>query len=131
MLERKVRADKAGEKLLAKYGKNVQSIAAAAQAMKVSPRNLPAFRFGAQSGVNDPEVAGIIAGAKADKKVNIVKGNDGIYVYQVMGRNTEKFPFNDSQYEQQYYQTVNPDMNGMLRGNSKFKNNIYKFEAGE
>ena len=47
------------------------------------------------------------------------------------GRNTEKFPFNDSQYEQQYYQTVNPDMNGMLRGNSKFKNNIYKFEAGE
>ena len=131
MLERKVRADKAGEKLLAKYGKNVQSIAAAAQAMKVSPRNLPAFRFGAQSGVNDPEVAGIIAGAKADKKVNIVKGNDGIYVYQVMGRNTEKFPFNDSQYEQQYYQTVNPDMNGMLRSNSKFKNNIYKFEAGE
>ena len=131
MLERKVRAEKAGDKLLAKYSKNVQSIAAAAQAMKVAPTNLPAFRFSSQSGVNDPEVTGIIAGAKADKKVNIVKGQDGIYVYQVMGRSTEKFPYNDSQYEQQYYRLVNPDIDGMLRGTSKFKNNIYKFEAGE
>ena len=131
MLERKVRAEKAGDKLLAKYSKNVQSIATAAQAMKVTPTNLPAFRFSSQSGVNDPEVTGIIAGAKADKKVNIVKGQDGIYVYQVMGRSTEKFPYNDSQYEQQYYRLVNPDIDGMLRGTSKFKNNIYKFEAGE
>ena len=131
MLERKVRAEKAGDKLLDKYSKNVQSIATAAQAMKVTPTNLPAFRFSSQSGVNDPEVTGIIAGAKADKKVNIVKGQDGIYVYQVMGRSTEKFPYNDSQYEQQYYRLVNPDIDGMLRGTSKFKNNIYKFEAGE
>ncbi len=131
VLERKVRAEKAGDKLLAKYSKNVQSIAAAAQAMKVTPTNLPTFRFSSQSGVNDPEVTGIIAGAKADKKVNIVKGQDGIYVYQVMGRSTEKFPYNDSQYEQQYYRLVNPDLDGMLRGNSKLKNNIYKFEAGE
>ena len=127
----RVRADKAGDKLVAQYGKKTQSLQSAAQAMGVQVRNIPAFRFGRNAGVNDPVVTGKIAGAKADKKVVITKGFDGVYVYQVMGQAKENFQYQDQMYEQQYYQLVNPDMNKMLQGTEKIKNNIYKFEAGE
>ena len=99
--------------------------------MNVEVRNLPTFRFGQNYNVTDPEVMGKIAGSKADKKVAIVKGDNGIYVYQVMGVSKEKFPFNDQSYEQQYYQLVNPDLIRMIQGTAKIKNNIYKFEAGD
>lgn len=131
VLTDKVRRSKAGDKLVAQYSKKTQSLASAAQAMGVQPRNYDKFRFGANSGVSDPAVTGAIAGAKADKKVVIVKGEDGVYVYQVTGHATESFPFNDQMYEQQYYQLVNPNLVLMLQGNEKVKNNIYKFEAGE
>lgn len=131
MLTQQVRAEKAGDKLLKKYSKNTQSIQSAAQAMGVAPQNIATFRFGGNSGVYDPSVMGRIAGAKADKKVNIVKGDDGIYVYQVNGNGKENFPFTDQMYEQQYYQLVNPNLIEMVKGDKKMKNNIYKFEAGE
>lgn len=127
----KVRADKAGDKLVAQYGKNTQSMQSAAHAMKVEVRNVPGFRFGNNPGVGDLEVAGKIAGSKADKKVKITKGADGIYVYMVSGNATENFPYNEQQYEQQYYRFINPDMMLMLQGTENVKNNIYKFEAGE
>lgn len=130
-LTEKVRREKAGDKLAAKFSKSTQSLQHAAQAMGVSVNNRPQFRFGRNPGVNDPAVAGKIAGTPANKKVILAKGMDGIYVYQVMGASKEKFPFNDQMYEQQYYQLVNPDLLTMLRGNRKFKNNIYKFEAGD
>ena len=46
-------------------------------------------------------------------------------------RKNENFPYNADSYEQQYYQLVNPDMQGMLRGDRKIVNNVYKFEAGD
>ena len=131
VLSQQVRASKAGDKMLEKYGKNTQSVAAAAQAMGVEPRNVASFRFGHNMGVNDPAVMGRIAGSKADKKVAIVKGEDGVYVYQITGNATENFPFTDQAYEQQYYQFVNPNLMQMISGDKKVKNNIYKFEAGD
>jgi hypothetical protein len=99
--------------------------------MGVEVRNIEKFRFGRNNGVSDMAVAGKIAGSNADKKVQIVKGDDGIYVYQVSSKSSESFPYNEQMYEQQYYQLVNPDLISMLKGTKKFKNNIYKFEAGE
>jgi len=130
-LTQKVRRDKAGDKLMEKYSKKTQSLQSAAQAMGVEPRTIESFRFGSNAGVGDAEVMGKIYGSKADKKVNIVKGDDGIYVYQVMGKKKENFPYNEQQYGQQYFQLVNPNLMQMIMGDAKLKNNIYKFEAGE
>lgn len=133
VLADRIRADKAGDKLMQDYGKKTQSIESAAQAMGAEVKELPTFRFGnnASSGIADNTVTGKIAGSKADKKVVLAKGTDGIYVYQVLGNAKENFPFNDQMYEQQYFQLINPDLFQMLRGTNKVKNNIYKFEAGD
>ena len=126
-----VRADKAGDKLVEQYSKKTQSLQSAAQAMGVEVRNIPSLRFGRNAGVQDASVIGRISGSKADKKVNITKGSDGIYVYQVMGKDNQNFPYNEQMYDQQYYQFVNPDLEQMLQGTNRVKNNIYKFEAGD
>ena len=130
-LTQRIRAEKAGDKLMAKYSKNTQSLQNAAHAMGVQVQNAPQFRFGRNMGIGDPGVTGQIAGTPANKKVNITKGMDGIYVYQVMSQAKENFPFNEQMYQQQYFQAINPDLIGMLKGTSKLKNNIYKFEAGD
>lgn len=131
MLTHELRASKAGDKLVAKFSKKTQSLQSAAQAMGVEPMNVQTFRFGQNSGVADSSVMGRINGSKADKKVVITKGEDGVYVYQVVGKGKENFPFNDQMYEQQYYQLVNPNLLEMVKGDKKVKNNIYKFEAGD
>ncbi len=131
MLTHEIRASKAGDKLVEKFGKKTQSLQSAAQAMGVQPTNVATFRFGHNAGVADPAVMGRINGSKADKKVVITKGEDGVYVYQVAGKAKENFPFNDQMYEQQYYQFVNPNLLDMVKGDKKLKNNIYKFEAGD
>ena len=126
-----VRSEKAGKKLVDKFSKNTQSLQSAAQAMGVQVQSNAQFRFGRNMGVGDPEVTGKIYGTPANKKVVITAGQDGVYVYQVMGQNTEKFPFNEQQYQQQYYQLLNPNMFELIKGDRKVKNNIYKFEAGD
>lgn len=126
-----VRAEKAGDKLVDKFSKKTQSLQSAAQAMGVQVRNIDQFRFGQNMGVNDPAVTGQICGTPANKKVIITKGDNGVYVYQVMGQSTEKFTYNDQMYQQQYYQLVNPNMFQLIKGTAKIKNNIYKFEAGD
>ena len=131
MLTHDVRASKAGDKLVEKFSKNTKSVEEAAQAMGVEARNIAAFRFGMNGGVNDPALSGRICGSNADKKVAIAKGEDGVYVYQIQSKNTETFNYSDQMYEQQYYRLVNPNLMDMIRGNKKVKNNIYKFEAGE
>ncbi|MBD5329520.1 MAG: hypothetical protein HDS03_06525 [Bacteroides sp.] len=130
-LTEQVRRSKAGDKLVAKYSKNTQSMEAAAQAMGVQVNTIESFRFGQNPGVRDGAVMGKINGSKADKKVTLVKGEDGIYVYSVNGKKKENFPFNEQQYNQQYMQLINPNLIQMLMGDSKIKNNIYKFEAGD
>lgn len=130
-LTSKLRSQKAGEKMKADYSKSAKNVKSAATAMGVTPRTISDFRFGQNAGVNDPAVMGLIAGTKADNKVVVAPGLDGLYVYSVSAKNKENFPYNEQMYSQQYYQFVNPDIVGMLKGASKFKNNIYKFEAGD
>lgn len=126
-----IRRSKAGDKMVEKYGKKTQSLQSAAQAMGVEPRTLDNFRFGMSYAIQDPTVMGKINGTKADKKVVLAKGQDGIYVYQVMSKQKEDFPYNEQTYQQQYFQQINPNLMEMIQGNDRIKNNIYKFEAGE
>ncbi|MGM9815753.1 MAG: SurA N-terminal domain-containing protein [Lepagella sp.] len=127
----RVRADKAGDKMLKEYSGKSKTVESAAQAMKVEMKSYPKMRFALGSGVGDARLVGRISGAKADKKVNITKGTDGIYVYQVVGHENEKFPYNADIYDRQYAQFVNIDMVKMLQGTKRVQNNVYKFEAGE
>lgn len=124
------RKNKAGEELLKQYAPKAGSMQTAAQAMATETSNAPTFRFGRNAQVRDAAVMGQIAGSKPGKVV-LVKGDNGIYAYQVKSQAKENFPFNDQQYEQQYFQTINPNLAEMLKGSKKYVNNIYKFEAGD
>ena len=130
-LTARIRADKAGDKMLKEYSGKTQTVESAAQAMKVEMKNYPKMRFALGSGIGDARLVGRISGAKADKKVNIAKGSDGVYVYQVVAHENEKFPYNADIYDRQYAQFVNIDMVKMLQGTKRVNNNVYKFEAGE
>lgn len=125
------RNSKAGDELVKSYQAKASSMASVAQAMAVEPRQAGQFRFGRGSAVRDAKVLGKIAGSKPSQKVMVVKGDDGVYAYIVKGSKKESFPYNEQQYEQQYFQLVNPDLEGMIRGAAKFDNNIFKFEAGD
>ncbi len=130
-LTARIRADKAGDKMLKEYSGKTQTVESAAQAMKVEMKNYPKMRFALGSGIGDARLVGRISGVKADKKVNIAKGSDGVYVYQVVAHENEKFPYNADIYDRQYAQFVNIDMVKMLQGTKRVINNVYKFEAGE
>ncbi len=131
LLTGEVRASKAGDAMVKQYQAKASSVASAAAAMGVQSSSSPAFRFGRNYSVSDPAVTGRISGTNPGAKVYVVKGADGVYAYRVKSRKNENFPYNADSYEQQYYQLVNPDMQGMLRGDRKIVNNVYKFEAGD
>ncbi len=130
-LTNKVRRQKAGKDLVAEYQKGGKNLEAVAKAMGVEPRQLAEFRLGRGMGVNDAKVLGQIAGAKADKKLVVVPGDDGVYAFVVNGNAKTDLPYNEANYEQQYFQLVNPNFDQMLRGGDKLVNKSYKFEGGE
>ena len=129
-LTNKVRREKAGKELAGEYGKS-KDIEGAAQAMGVQTRALPEFRMSRGMGVNDAKVLGKIAGAKADKKLVVIPGDDGVYAYVVNATGKADMPYNEANYQQQYYQLVSPNFDQMLRGGNKLKNTSYKFEAND
>ena len=61
----------------------------------------------------------------------VVPGEDGVYAFVVNGNGKSDLPYNEANYEQQYFQFVNPSFDAMLRGGDKLKNMNYKFEGGE
>lgn len=126
----RVKKSKLGDEYMSQYGNSTSSMDAASQAMGVETSNNPTFRFGRNSQVRDAAVMGQISGSNPGNVI-LVKGDDGVYAYQVVSVNSENFPYDDTQYEQQYFQMVSPDFAQMLRGSQSFKNNIYKFEAGD
>ncbi|MDE6017177.1 MAG: hypothetical protein K2G85_00005, partial [Muribaculaceae bacterium] len=130
-LTNKVRRQKAGKDLVAEYQKGGKTLDAVAKAMGVEPRQLTDFRMSRGMGVNDAKVLGQIAGAKADKKLVVVSGDDGVYAFVVNSSAKSDMPYNESNYEQQYFQLVNPNFDQMLRGGDKLVNKNYKFEGGE
>lgn len=129
-LEAKVRAKKAGQAMVKEYA-SVKTVDAAAQKMGVTKTNANEFRFGQNSGLNDNVVTGAICGTKPGNSVKVIAGDNGVAVFRVAGNGKAAFPYNAAQAEQQYMQFISPDLTKMLRGNAKFKNNIYKFEAGD
>ena len=126
----RVRKAKRGDELMGEYGPHTATIQDAATAMGVESKNSENFRFGRNPQVRDAAIIGQIAGSKPGNVV-LVKGDSGVYAYKIISENTENFPYNDSQYEQQYFQLVNPNLGEMLKGANNYKNNIYKFEAGD
>lgn len=129
-LEARIRARKAGEKMVKEYA-SCKTVDQAAQKMGVAKTNANEFRFGHNSGLNDNIITGTICGSKPANNVKAVAGENGVVVYRVAGNGKASFPYNAQQAEQQYMQFINPDLTKMLRGDKKFKNNIYKFEAGD
>ncbi len=130
-LTQKIRNSKAGDEMIKQYQSKAGSMASVATAMGVEPREIPQFRFGTRTGINAPKVVGMIAGSKPDKKVVLVKADDGIYAFEVKGRTNEKLAYDPETYEQQYSQLISPQPELMLRGAKKIKNYVYKFEAGD
>lgn len=130
LVAEKVRKDKYGNDLLTQYQPSATTVENAAQKMGVSANNNPQFRFGLNNSVMDAKVLGQIAGSQPGGVV-LVKGDNGIYAFQVVSTATDEFPMNDSEYEQRYLQMVNPNLGAMLKGSKTYKNNIYKFEAGD
>ena len=126
----RVRKAKRGDELMGQYGSHTGSMQDASSAMGVEMRTDSTFRFGRNPQVRDAKVLGQIAGSKPGNVV-LVKGDSGIYAYKVVSENTENFPYTDAQYEQQYFQLVNPNLGEMLKGSKNYKNNIFKFEAGD
>ena len=126
----RARKSKAGDQLVKQYQPKAGSMASVAQAMEAQAVNNPNFRFGRNAQVRDAAVMGKIAGSKPGKVV-VVKGDNGVYAYQITSQATEQFPYSEQQYEQQYFQLINPNMAEMLKGTKKYTNNIYKFEAGD
>ena len=129
-ISERVRKAKKGDELMGQYGSHTSSMQAASTAMGVESKKNEQFRFGRNPQVRDAAVVGQIAGSKPGNVV-LVKGDSGIYAFQILSENTENFPYTEQQYEQQYYQLVNPNMGEMLKGSKNYKNNIYKFEAGD
>lgn len=130
-LTEKVRRQKAGKDLVEQYKKDGNTLDAVAKAMEVEPRQLPEFRLSRGMGVNDAKVLGQIAGGKAGKNVVVVPGDDGVYAFVINGSGNADLPYNEANYEQQYFQLINPNFDAMLRGAQKVVNSAYKFEAGE
>ncbi|MDE6769235.1 MAG: SurA N-terminal domain-containing protein, partial [Muribaculaceae bacterium] len=126
----RARKSKAGDELVKQYQAKATDMASVAQAMAVEAKTDSTFRFGRNARVRDAAVVGKIAGSQPGKVV-VVKGDNGVYAYQINGQNTENFPYSEQQYEQQYYQLVSPNLGEMLKGSKKYKNNIFKFEAGD
>lgn len=127
----KVRRQKAGKALVAEYKKKGNTLESVAKAMGVEPRQLPEFRLSRGMGVNDAKVLGQISGAKAGKNVVVVSGEDGVYAFVVNGSGKSDLPYNEANYEQQYFQLISPNFDAMLRGADKVVNQAYKFEGGE
>ena len=90
-----------------------------------------------ERGVADHEVVGKITGSKKGQ-YNIVKGRDGVYVYQVLDVKNVSAQMDDAMYTQMFQQFngINPQnptgfIFNALKGKKKVKNNVYQFEAGK
>ncbi len=131
-LTEKVRNDKAGDQLIAQYGNKGQSVAQISRALGVTPKTTDThFNPFNRGGINDNDVVGAIVGTKPGSKARMVKGKNGVYVFEVVSVGKDNVPYDEQMILQQYQGFINPDLVKMLLGKQKVKNNIYKFEAGK
>ncbi len=127
-LEAKVRASKAGDAMVKQYsGKG--NIQATAQAMGVPVVTDSQVRFQGSMNVPDAAVAARMTGTKPGVKTYVVKGNDGVYAYEVKAKNPSESKYYESQSADQYNRQFKGNVNAlfnMLRGNKRMENNIFK-----
>jgi peptidyl-prolyl cis-trans isomerase D len=132
----KVRRQKAGDAMVKTYSAKGTTVSQIAAAMNATPQEAQ-VRFSVMGArpIADAAVVGKIAGSKQGGKATVVRGDNGVYVYQV-NKITKENLGNDQNgmFEQQFMQFsqfARPNLLDMLIGKDKVKNYIYKFEAGE
>ena len=129
-LTAQVRREKAGDAMVKKYSK--ASVEEAAAAMQVEPVEIESLQSNKRDmTVTDSKVKGRIMGSKASNKVQVVKGDDGVYAYIITGMTEEPVQMPDEQFAQMFLQLHQVNPSAVLRGTKKVENNMYKFEQGE
>ena len=107
-LKQEVLRDKKAEQIIAKV-KGVNSIAAAkAKGAKVAELNQVTFAspaFVTLTGSSEPALSGAVAATAKGKFVNhAVKGQAGVYLFQVISKSNRPGKFNEKEYEQRLKQ---------------------------
>ena len=107
-IKQEVLKDKKAEKIMAKLN-GVNSIAAAkAKGAKVSALNQITFAspaFVSVAGTSEPALSGAVAAtAKGKFSSHAVKGQGGVYLFQVLSKTMRPGKFNDKEYEQRLSQ---------------------------
>ena len=102
--------DKKAEMLMAQ-AKGVKSVSAAkGKGAKVSTVNQVTFAapvFVQTTGMSEPALSGAVAAtAKGKFCAQPIKGNGGVYLFQVTGKKTRPVKFNEKEYEQRQRQKV-------------------------
>lgn len=130
MLADQIRRDKVGKEMVKKYSK--ETLEASAAAMQVEPVEIASLQSSKPDAtVTDSKVKGRIMGSKPSGKVQVVKGDDGVYAYIITGVSDEPVQMSDEQFAGMFMQLHNVNPSLVLRGKKKIENNVYKFEAAE
>lgn len=121
MLTQLAQRDKKAEKLMAQLkGKTLQQALALPAASKDTLNNItfstPAFI--ASTGGNEPVLTGGICYGKVNKEYGPAKGNNGVYMFQIVGRTPAGEKFNEKMYEQSVAESY-------LRNVGQFTNDLY------
>ncbi|MCF0218878.1 MAG: SurA N-terminal domain-containing protein [Muribaculaceae bacterium] len=134
-LTRRVRNSRKGDDLLKQFSGKAKDITGYAQVMQtgVDSANV-AFgqSFIPRVGNNESELMARVATAKPGTLVGPFKGNNAVFVFNVLGVDTEGRPFNADESKTQFTQQRAAGMLGrnivnILRSNKKVKNNTLNF----
>ncbi len=134
-LTQQVRREKAGDAMVKIYSAKGTTVDQIAKAMNAAPQE-GKVRFSPMGArpIADAAVMGKIAGSKKGGKAQVVRGDNGVYVYQITNVSKEDLGDGNGMFEQQFMQFsqfARPNYLKMLMGDNNLKNYIYKFEAGE
>lgn len=132
-VKQEVLRDKKAEMLMAKV-KGVNSISAAkAKGAQVSAVNQVTFAapvFVQSTGMSEPALSGAVAATAKGKFSSAVKGNGGVYLFQVLEKKMRPVKFNAKEYEQRQRQKMMQyagDFMQELYINANVKDNRYLF----
>jgi peptidyl-prolyl cis-trans isomerase D len=122
MVKAEIIKDKKAEMLIAK-AKDCKSLAAAkakgANVAAVNQITFAAPAFIAATGASEPALSGAVAATKKGAfSKEPVKGNAGVYLFQVTSKNSRKAKFDDKSEEQRLRQTY-------MQYASQFMNELY------
>ena len=129
-LTKEIRNSKAGDSMIKQYSSK-KSVEEVAQAMGVEVQEVAELKAGRNGIVGDSKVVGRIMGSKPSQKVQLVKGDDGVYAYVINNVSTAGNEVTDEQLAAQFKSMHQINPTKLVAGKKKIKKNIYKFEQGE